>query len=65
VARTFQQGLSGERLVHEGPCLHPGIRVLFTSGYAQGLLSAQCVLEPRLYLIEKPFLRDLTRHQAE
>ena len=33
----------------------PGIRVLFMSGYTQGLLSAQGVLEPGLYLIEKPF----------
>jgi two-component system, cell cycle sensor histidine kinase and response regulator CckA len=35
--------------------LRPGIRVLFMSGYAQGLLSAQGVLEPGLCLIEKPF----------
>jgi len=33
----------------------PGIRVLFMSGYTQGLLSAQGVLEPGVYLIEKPF----------
>ncbi|HEY5353070.1 MAG TPA: hypothetical protein VIK57_11500 [Streptosporangiaceae bacterium] len=35
--------------------LQPGVRVLFMSGYAHGLLSAQGVLEPGLNLIEKPF----------
>jgi two-component system, cell cycle sensor histidine kinase and response regulator CckA len=35
--------------------LQPGVRVLFMSGYTQGLLSAQGVLEPGLNLIEKPF----------
>ena len=35
--------------------LKPGVRVLFMSGYAHGLLSAQGVLEPGLNLIEKPF----------
>jgi PAS domain S-box-containing protein len=35
--------------------MQPGLRVLFMSGYAQGLLSAQGTLEPRMELIEKPF----------
>jgi two-component system cell cycle sensor histidine kinase/response regulator CckA len=35
--------------------LQPGVRVLFMSGYAHGLLSAQGVLERGLNLIEKPF----------
>ncbi len=34
---------------------YPGIKVLFMSGYTQGLLSAQGVLEPGVHLIEKPF----------
>ena len=33
----------------------PGIRVVFMSGYTQGLLSAQGVLESGVNLIEKPF----------
>jgi PAS domain S-box-containing protein len=33
----------------------PGIRVLFMSGYTQGLLGAQGVLGPGVNLIEKPF----------
>jgi two-component system cell cycle sensor histidine kinase/response regulator CckA len=35
--------------------MQPGLRVLFMSGYAQGLLSAQGSLQPRMELIEKPF----------
>jgi signal transduction histidine kinase len=50
--------------------LQPGVRVLFMSGYAHGLLSAQGVLEPGLNLIEKPFtqaalLTKLTKVLAE
>ena len=33
----------------------PRVRVVFMSGYTEGLLSAQGVLEPGVNLIEKPF----------
>jgi signal transduction histidine kinase len=45
----------GREVADRVRALHPGIRVLFMSGYTRGLLSAQGVLEPGLYLIEKPF----------
>jgi two-component system cell cycle sensor histidine kinase/response regulator CckA len=35
----------------------PAVRVLYMSGYTQGLLSAQGVLQPGVYLIEKPFAK--------
>jgi PAS domain S-box-containing protein len=35
--------------------MQPGLRVLFMSGYAQGLLSAQGTVQPRMELLEKPF----------
>jgi PAS domain S-box-containing protein len=35
----------------------PTVRVLYMSGYTQGLLSAQEVLESRVCLIEKPFAK--------
>ena len=47
--------MSGREVADRVRVLQPGIRVLFMSGYTQGLLSAQGVLEPGLYLIEKPF----------
>ena len=33
----------------------PGTRVLYMSGYTEGLLGEQGVLEPGVQLIEKPF----------
>ena len=44
------------REVAERICAHQtGVRVLYMSGYTQGLLGAQGVLEPGVNLIEKPF----------
>jgi hypothetical protein len=37
--------------------MQPDLRVLFMSGYTQGLLSGQGVLAPGVHLIEKPFSR--------
>jgi len=35
--------------------LQPGVKVLFMSGYTQGLLDTQGVVQPGVNLIEKPF----------
>ena len=47
--------MQGKELAAKVLALHPGTRVVFMSGYTQGLLSAQGVLEPGIRLIEKPF----------
>ena len=47
--------MQGRELADKIRILRPGIRVAFMSGYTQGLLSQQRVLEPGVYLIEKPF----------
>jgi len=47
--------MQGQELAAKILALHPGTRVVFMSGYTQGLLSAQGVLEPGNHLIEKPF----------
>ena len=47
--------LQGREVAERMRELQPGIAVLFMSGYTQGLLSAQGVLEPGINLIEKPF----------
>jgi CheY-like chemotaxis protein len=47
--------MQGKELAEKIITLHPGTRVVFMSGYTQGLLSAQGVLEPGIHLIEKPF----------
>ena len=47
--------MQGQELAAKVLALHPGTRVVFMSGYTQGLLSAQGVLEPGSHMIEKPF----------
>jgi CheY-like chemotaxis protein len=47
--------MQGKELAARVLALHPGTRVIYMSGYTQGLLSAQGVLEPGIHLIEKPF----------
>jgi two-component system, cell cycle sensor histidine kinase and response regulator CckA len=47
--------MQGKEVAERVRALQPGVRVLFMSGYTQGLLGAQGVLEPGTRLIEKPF----------
>jgi two-component system, cell cycle sensor histidine kinase and response regulator CckA len=47
--------MQGKELADKVCSLQPAARVVFMSGYTQGLLGAQGVLEPGVHLIEKPF----------
>ena len=47
--------MQGRELADRIRILQPAARVVFMSGYTQGLLGAQGVLEPAVHLIEKPF----------
>jgi PAS domain S-box-containing protein len=47
--------MQGKEVAERVRAAQPGLRVLFMSGYTQGLLGAQGVLEPGINLIEKPF----------
>jgi CheY-like chemotaxis protein len=47
--------MQGKELAGQILALHPRTRVVYMSGYTQGLLSAQGVVEPGIHLIEKPF----------
>jgi two-component system, cell cycle sensor histidine kinase and response regulator CckA len=47
--------MQGKELADKVRILQPAARVVFMSGYTQGLLGAQGVLEPGVHLIEKPF----------
>jgi PAS domain S-box-containing protein len=47
--------MQGKEVAERVRGLQPGVKVLFMSGYTQGLLGAQGVLEPGVSLIEKPF----------
>jgi PAS domain S-box-containing protein len=47
--------MQGREVADKVLALRPGVRVLYMSGYTQGLLGSQGVLEPGIHLIEKPF----------
>ena len=47
--------MQGREVAERVSALQPGARVLYMSGYTQGLLGEQGVLEPGVQLIEKPF----------
>jgi PAS domain S-box-containing protein len=47
--------MQGKELAGRIRILQPAARVVFMSGYTQGLLGTQGVLQPGVHLIEKPF----------
>ena len=47
--------MQGRELAGKVRILQPAARVVFMSGYTQGLLGEQGILEPGVHLIEKPF----------
>jgi PAS domain S-box-containing protein len=47
--------MPGKEAAERIRALRPGMKVLFMSGYTQGLLSSQGVVAPGVNLIEKPF----------
>jgi two-component system, cell cycle sensor histidine kinase and response regulator CckA len=55
VTDLIMPGMQGQEVAERIRQLQPAITILFMSGYAQGLLGAQGVLEPGINLIEKPF----------
>jgi two-component system, cell cycle sensor histidine kinase and response regulator CckA len=55
VTDVVMPGMQGREVAERITEMQPGIRVLFMSGYTQGLLSAQGVLAEGINLIEKPF----------
>ena len=48
-------GMQGKEVAERVCQIQPGIRVLYMSGYTEGLLSAPGVLDAGINLIEKPF----------
>jgi signal transduction histidine kinase/CheY-like chemotaxis protein len=52
---VIMPGMQGNEVAQQVRKLRPDVAVLYMSGYTEGLLSAQGVLEPGINLIEKPF----------
>jgi two-component system, cell cycle sensor histidine kinase and response regulator CckA len=58
--------LGGRAAAERIQAIHPGIKVLYMSGYTDDEVSRQGVLEPGLVLLQKPFTPDdLTRRVGE
>ncbi len=52
---VIMPGMQGRELADKIHILQPAARVVFMSGYTEGLLGAQGMLQPGVHLIEKPF----------
>jgi len=50
-------GMNGLDLAGEARALHPGLRVLLTSGYTENALSQHGAMEPGVLLLKKPYRR--------
>jgi CheY-like chemotaxis protein len=48
-------GMSGPELAGELSSRRPGIKVIFTSGYANDAIARQGVLDPAVAVIQKPY----------
>ncbi len=55
VTDVIMPGMQGREVADHVRKIFPDIAVLYMSGYTEGLLSAQGILEPGINLIEKPF----------
>ena len=55
VTDVIMPGMQGKEVAARISEMRPGIAVLYMSGYTQGLLSAQGILESGINLVEKPF----------
>jgi PAS domain S-box-containing protein len=50
-------GLNGRQLADEARKLYPGLRVIFTSGYAENAAIHEGCLDPGVHLLNKPYRR--------
>jgi two-component system cell cycle sensor histidine kinase/response regulator CckA len=55
VTDVIMPEMSGKEAADRIRALYPSVKVLFMSGYTEGILSAEGVLEAGINLIEKPF----------
>lgn len=55
ITDVIMPGMSGADLVRQMTLRHPGLRVLFISGYTDDAISAHGVLAPGVAFLQKPF----------
>jgi two-component system, cell cycle sensor histidine kinase and response regulator CckA len=54
---VVMRGLSGPELATQLNQSHPGLRVIYMSGYTAELITQQEMMKPGFTLLEKPFTR--------
>jgi CheY-like chemotaxis protein len=55
---VIMPGMNGPALAERLRPLHPHMKVLFMSGYTDSVIADQGVLEPGIYLLQKPFTEE-------
>jgi len=66
VADVIMPGMSGRELAETLAALHPEVKVLFISGYAEGIVDSRGMVDPGTTLLQKPIHHDtLTRTVRE
>jgi len=59
VSDLVMPGISGRELAAEIGARHPGVRVLYISGYSDEEINARGLLEPGMSFLQKPFTVDV------
>ena len=54
---VLPQGMNGAELAERALVLRPGLKILFTSGYAENVIEENGVLRPQMELLNKPYRR--------
>jgi two-component system cell cycle sensor histidine kinase/response regulator CckA len=55
---VIMPGMGGQELVSRLKVVRPGIKALFISGYADGAIVHQGILDPDVAFLQKPFTAD-------
>jgi two-component system cell cycle sensor histidine kinase/response regulator CckA len=58
ITDVVMPGMSGRELTKQLEAIHPGIKKLYISGYADDTISHYGILEPQTALLKKPFTMD-------
>ncbi|MGB9335214.1 MAG: response regulator, partial [Candidatus Acidiferrales bacterium] len=58
-------GMSGRALAEKLGALRPDMKILYMSGYPDGAIVTHGVLNPGMFILRKPFTRDVLLRRVE